>query len=71
MKGTLEPKRLRSLTFSCKPAVIEIQPADHGANVESSTDWIQLVVSAKDFSSYANEENKWKVAQDYGRKTLD
>ena len=38
-------------TFRSKEAVIEVKPTDDCANVESSTDWVELVVGPRDLGS--------------------
>lgn len=38
-----------------KPAVIEVKPSDHGANVESCVDWVELERSSWDLGSIGND----------------
>lgn len=37
--------------FSCQPAVVEVEPSDHGSNVEGSLDGVELVWCAVNFGT--------------------
>jgi hypothetical protein len=41
----------RVAPLGCQPAVVEVQPADHGSDVEGSADGIELVGCAEDFGA--------------------
>jgi hypothetical protein len=40
------------LTFGGEPAVVIIEPADLGADVERTTDRVELVVGTRDLGAY-------------------
>lgn len=48
----IQYKELDRHTFCGQKAVIEIEPSNDGANVECTTDRIQLVVSSRDLGTY-------------------
>ena len=37
--------------FGGEPAVVEVEPSDHGADVEGAADWIELVGGTGDFGA--------------------
>ena len=41
----------RQHTFCSEEAVVEVKPTDDCANVESSADWVELVVGPRDLGS--------------------
>jgi hypothetical protein len=51
----------RVAPLGCQPAVVEVQPADHGSDIECTADGIELVGCAEDFGTvgHGSAFNDW------------
>lgn len=50
--------------LSGQPAVIEIEPSDHGSNVKGTVDGVELVVCSRDLGAVRNNSALYSGAED-------
>lgn len=52
--------------FSSKPAVVVVEPADHGTNVESSVDGVELEICSRDLGAIGDDGARDDRSQQLG-----